>query len=222
MKKVVAIIISILIILGIMVVGLLSIIDDKQKISGDSLKFKEEYEILNGKYYSENNITATSVTIEKENPMIYLNDNNIIEKLTEGTHIVYFGYSESEWCRRTVPVLLEFAKTNMIDTIYYYNFANLENEYKKGNNANKIILYNDIVEILKDNIKSMNENDKQKLSAPTVFFIKDGEIVGSHYKLVESYKDYSIDLTEEQKKELLDIYQNYYDKMFANICEEDC
>lgn len=222
MKKIIAIIISVLIIVGIMVVGLLSIIDEEQTVSGDSLKFKEEYELLNGKYYEEYDLTLSSMEIEKDNPMIYINDNDVIEKLTEGTHIVYFGFPECGWCRRVVPVLLTFAKTNKIDTIYYYNFSNLRTEYEKGENEEKVKLYKNIIEVLKDNIDNTYEDGTKRLSAPTIIFIKDGQIVGSHYKLVESYDDYNAKLTKEQTEELLKIYQNNYNKMFANICNEDC
>jgi len=106
MKKVVAIVISILIIFGIMVVGLISLFNDKQRISGDSLKFKEEYEILNGKYYEEGNIITSNLEIEKDNPFIYVNDFDILEKLTKGTHIIYFGNPECGWSRRVIPFLI--------------------------------------------------------------------------------------------------------------------
>ena len=223
MKKIMAIIISILFIIGIMVVGLLSLIDEEQKVSGDSLKFKEEYEILNGKYYLEYDLTLSTIEIAKDNPMIYLNDNEVISKLTKGTQVIYFGFPECGWCRRTVPVLLSFAKNNKIDNIYYYNFSNLRTEYEKGTNEIKVSLYKNIVEVLKEHIDNEYDDGTKRLSAPTVIFIKDGEIVGSHYKLVDSYEDYNTELTKEQTDELLNIYQKYYNKMFANICiEEDC
>lgn len=227
MKKILGIVISILIVIAIMTVGLISIIDDKQEVGSDALKFKEEYELLNNKYYEEYDLTVSTMNIDKDNPIKYLSDENIIEKLTNGTHIIYFGFPECGWCRRAVPVLLNFAKKNKIETIYYYNFYNLRNEYEKGENKDKVKLYESITEILKDNLeKSYEEGNHQgqkRLSAPDVYFIKNGNIVGSHYKLVESYLDYNLELTTDQTEELLTIYQNNYDKMFANICiEEDC
>ena len=222
MKKTIAIIISILIILGIMVVGLISILDDDKRISGDSLKFKEEYELLNGKYFEDEDIIASTMEIEKDNPFIYVNDFDVIDKLTDGTHVIYFGNPECGWSRKVVPVLTTFANKNKIDTIYYYNFSNLEKIIKEDNNKDKEKLYNNIINIVKDYATNINENGSAKLLTPIVFFIKDGNIVGSHYKLVENYLDYNTDLTKEQTEELLSLYQANYDKMFANICKEDC
>ena len=203
MKKTVVIVISLLIILGMMVIGMISIFNDKQRISGDSLKFKEEYEILNGKYYEEGNVIASNLEIEKNNPYIYLNENDVLDKLNNGTHIIFFGNPECGWSRRVVPVLTEFANKNKIDKIYYYN----------------ILMFKNNNEIL-DEISSFVIDEK--VLTPIVFFIKDGKIIGSHYKLVDNYNDFNIDLTEEQKRELLNTYQIYYDKMFMNVCEEDC
>lgn len=221
MKKTISIIISILIIIGLMVVGLLSIIDEEQQISGDSLKFKEEYELLNGKYYEEYDLTLSSMAIATDNPMIYINENEIINKLTEGTHIIYLGFPECEWSRKALPVLLNFAKKNKIRTIYYYNFSTIISDYEKGKNEEKVNLYKEIVNILKDNIDNTYEDGTKKLTAPMVVFIKDGEITGNHYKLVESYEDYKLDLTKEQTEELFNIYQRNYNLMVANRCE-DC
>ena len=222
MKKTLTIIISILIILGIMVIGLISILDEEQTISGDSLMFKEEYELLNGKYYEENNLTLPNLEITKDNPMIYVDENEIIDKLTNGTHILYLGYPECSWCRRTVPILLNLAQNNKIETIYYYNFYKLRTDYEAGTNEKKTNLYKNIINILNDFIDTTYEDGEKQLSAPMVIFIKNGKIVGSHYKLVKSYEDYNIDLTEEQKDELLNIYQNYYNLMFTNVCDKEC
>lgn len=217
MKKKVAVVVSILIILGIMVVGLISIIDGEQLISGDSLKFKEEYELLNGKYFEDKNIIASTIELEKDNPFIYVNDYDILEKLTEGTHIIYFGNPECGWSRRVVPILTKFASNNKISRIYYYNFSNLEKQMVNGYNNDKQELYDNILNIIGE--YGVSENNK--LLTPIVFFIKDGNILGSHYKVVDSYVDYNEELSELQKQELLNIYQENYQKMFANVCDED-
>lgn len=198
MKNVVTITISILIILALMTVGLISIFNKEPKISGDSLVFKEEYEIINGKYYTDANILASTVEIEKDNPFIYISENEIIEKLTNGTQIIYFGEAECGFSRRVVPVLAKFAEKNKISTIYYYNVKNFNSKY------NEVIEKMDVKEII----------------TPTVVFVKDGNIIAIHSKLLDNYLDHTIELTDKQNEELLQIYQGYYDLMFANICEE--
>ena len=70
----------------------------------DNIKFKEEYERLNGKK-SESG-TYLKVKIDKDNPMIYANIEDVQKLLENGTGVVYFGFPECPWCRNMVPNLI--------------------------------------------------------------------------------------------------------------------
>lgn len=200
MKKVGIIIISILIVLGVMTVGLISIFNEEPRISGDSLIFKEEYEIINGKYYEDKNILASNIVIEKDNPFIYITEKEIKNKLTSGTNILYFGEAECGFSRRVVPILSTFAEKNDIEKIYYFNVKNFNTKYE-------------------ETIGLLNI---EQLITPTVVFVKNGDIIGIHSKLLENYTDYNIELTETQTEQIMNIYQNYFDNMYDNICDGDC
>ena len=71
----------------------------------DSVKFKHEYEALNGE--KVNGKLARIVEIGKENPMKYITEEEIIEKLeSKESFIVYFGFAECPWCRSVLSYLL--------------------------------------------------------------------------------------------------------------------
>ena len=54
-------------------------------ITNDSLKFKEEYESLNGKDTGYNQ-TYQTLDVKSYNPMLYSNYNEIFEILKQGSH----------------------------------------------------------------------------------------------------------------------------------------
>ena len=96
-------------------------------INGDAFKFKKEYESLNGT--KSNNKEYKKVEISKNNPIKYSNYDEIIDVIKNKTGIIYLGFPECPWCRNAVPVLLEAARDNNIDTIYYLNILNERDSY---------------------------------------------------------------------------------------------
>ena len=60
---------------------------------------------------------------------------------------------------------------------------------------------------------SEDENGQKVLYVPDVYFIKDGKIVGHHLGTVDSQADPTISLTEEEKNELLDIFNELFEKI---------
>ena len=110
MKKKTKIIILILILL--LFGGLLTffIINNKNKklITEDSLKFKEDYESVNGKKVSDE-LSYSSLDIPKNNPMKYSSYEEIFKILDNGTGVIYLGFPECPWCRNIVPVLIDTA-----------------------------------------------------------------------------------------------------------------
>lgn len=194
-------------------------------ITNDSLKFKEEYESLNGKDTGYNQ-TYPTLDIKSYNPMLYSNYNEIFEILEKGTGIIYFGFPECPWCRNLVPVLVSSALESKVDKIYYLNIKEDRNTLtltKKGKiktekqgNEN----YLKLVDILKDYLPvydGLNDETIKRIYLPTVIFVKDGKIIGVQESL-ESYQkrveNNPFDLmTEAEQKELSDIFKGYYSKL---------
>ena len=72
--------------------------------------------------------------------------------------------------------------------------------------------YNKLITILNEFLTE-NENGEKTLYVPDVYFVKDGKIVGNHLGTVDSQTNPMESLTEEQKQELLNIYNDLFNKI---------
>lgn len=192
-KKKLMVVIDIL--LGAILVGIMTF-GIYQYLKSDGEKFKAEYEALN----NEN----VNINISKNNPIKYVTLDEVFDIIQNKTGVIYFGFPGCPWCRNMIPVLFEAAKNNNIDTIYYFNPRNV----KKSDNDE----YNKLKEILNEYLFE-DENGQKVLYVPDVYFIKDGKIVGHHLGTVDSQEEPTISLTEEEKNELLDIFNELFEKI---------
>lgn len=131
MNKKKIIVLSLIIIIGLSLVGMLFI----NKKESDSIKFSKEYEI------TENNV------------FVYRNIDQIIKILENGSGIVYLGFPECPWCKAYVKYLNEVAIDNNMDKIYYYNIL----DDRKDNTEE----YQKIVGILDDYLRYDDEGNKR-------------------------------------------------------------
>ena len=194
--------------------------------SKDSYKFKKEYESYNNKSweYEGKKGKYLNIEINKDNPIIYLNDENIVKELKEGDKIIYFGFPDCNWCRAALPVLLKSAEENGVEKIYYYDFGEVREAFEKNKNNEKAKIYQQIIEVLDSNITSTYESGAKKgekrLSAPTVVLMKDGKVSSFHYRTVESHQNYNKNLTTEEYNELYKIYEDMMIDLI--MCTSDC
>lgn len=227
MKKKVVIIFSLIIIISVMSLVLVFMKTEKINLNytEDEITFKDEYEKLNGIEIYENYILKT-INIDSDNNIKYVTDSEILNKLTNGTNIIYFGWSDCNWCRSVIPTLIDVVKENNIDKLYYYNFKSIRTAYENDSDKEKAKIYEEIIKIVgKDIISVFDEeslkNGEKKILAPTVIAIKDGRYVGLHTKSVESHINATDELTEAQIKELKNIYQKLINKINTNTCSTD-
>lgn len=196
----------------------------------DSNNFKNEYEALNGKDNGHGG-KHLSIDIDRDNPIKYSTFDEIMEILEKGTGVIYFGFPECPWCRSAVPVLLDAADSTGLDTIYYFNAVDMRDikeldkngkviTTKEGSKEYKQLL--DKLNIYLSVYDGLNDNSIKRLYFPTVFFIKDGVVVGKHESTVESQLDPSVKLNEEQALELKDIYEHYMLEVLGSSCGQSC
>lgn len=227
MKNKLIIISSVIIIIGVLISLLffVSYNNVQTKYTKDEIKFKEEYESVNGLELAEDYILKT-LDIKSDNNIVYVDDNEILDLLKEGTNVIYLGWNKCNWCRSVVPTLLEVMSDNEIDKIYYYDFKELRTAYENDTDEKSVKLYENIIEIIGEDITSVfaetsNRAGEKKVLAPTVIFVKDGSYEGLHAVSVSSQEKATDELTKVQKNELYDIYQKLVNKIKPNVCIED-
>ena len=211
--------------------------------TADEKKFKEEYESLNG---VEN---ANSITVMKDNNVIYINLEEAAKLLDSGSGIIYFGMASCPWSRNAVPVMLDAMQEAKVDTIYYVNVRpdnkkenDIRDEYtldsrnkaKKTKDADESY-YNVLLSLaneLKDYVLTTDAGKKvstgeKRLNTPTVVAVKHGVLIGFHEGTVNNNlldKDGNLPaLSKDQEKELKDVYIKIFDKYKKEDCtDEDC
>lgn len=223
----------------------------KYEATKDEVRFKEEYEKLNGTTRS-NGKKHKEVSILDDNNIVYISVDEAADILDDGSGIIYFGFSACPWCRNIVPVLLNAMNSTSLDKIYYVDVRpnddaksdirdtytlDTRNKAKRTKDASQsyynilLALANELSDyvLTTDKGKEVNTGEK-RLYAPTVVAVLNGELIGFHEGSVESHKiddDGNVpDLTKEQEDELFNIYTEMISKYLGDECstndEEGC
>lgn len=203
--------------------------EDSNKAT-DAEKFKNEYEKLNNQK-DKNGNEYIKLNISKNNPIKYVTFDELIDILEDGSGIVYFGFPECPWCRNALPVLFDALKEENINEIYYFNARDMRDEKSLDENGQIITTkegtdeYKKILEKLNDYLdpyEGLNDDSIKRLYFPNVFFISNGEVVGNHMSTLDSQENPRVSLTDEQYKELKNIYIKNIKKVFNYSCNDGC
>lgn len=124
---------------------------------------------------------------------------NMFTEKKEG--ILYFGYPDCPWCREVQPILKKVSK-QYNKKIYYI----------RTRDDNKERLYSDkekelILPYLKEYLKQ-DEKGEYQLYVPFVISMKNGEVLQAHLGTVKSHDANERTMTESEKLEVEDIYNN--------------
>lgn len=237
MKKKI-LVISIIVIVIAVLVGIYY--SNKEKLSNeDAIKFKEEYEFLNGKINESNGKEYRDISISEDNPFVYKEAGDIVEMMNnKETFAVYFGFDSCPWCRSVIPTLIEVAKDMNIEKIYYVDVKDIRdtieiNDGKLETTKKGTDDYYKLIELL-DNVLSdytLTDSDGNKVStnekriyAPNVVVVKDGKAKKLESGISEKQTDAYMELTDEIKE---DTYKKYtsvleYMRENQNTCDAGC
>lgn len=221
-----------ILIFGVMIIGVVGCSRSNDKTLTDSIRFKEEYEGLNETTNSSGRKHRT-LSIPEENPIIYTNVEEIIEKI-EGkeTFYIYFGSKHCAWCRSVIEKAIEVAKKNNIDTIYYIDIWDgdhieiLRDTYKLNDDGKpELVLesgkgYNELLEYF-DNVLSdyvLNDKDGNKVSvgekrifAPNFIYVENGKAIKLTEGISKNQTDSRMKLTDEmledEEKEFNELFE---------------
>ena len=196
----------------------------------DAVKFKNEYESINGKE-NDNNKTVRTLNINNNNPFEYITDEELVKKIdNKETFIVYFGFSSCPWCRSVIEEFIATANDNSIETVYYLDIKEIRDKYelnesheairtKEGTNA-----YYELLEKLgsvlddyepltyvnsKGKTKKVNINEK-RIYAPNFVLVQDGNAVTKVTGIPETISDPYMELTEEIKNYEKDTFNKLF------------
>lgn len=229
LKLILSISLLCLLIIGFAINGK-NLIKNPKLENSDAIKFKEEYESLNNK---DNGYGGKylRISINDDNVIKYASFEELIDLLDKGTGVIYFGFPECPWCRNAVPSLLEAADSTGIEQIYYFNAVDIRDQKTLDANGEVITTKEgtkEYKELLKKLDKyllpydGLNDESIKRLYFPSVYFIKDGVVIGKHIDTVESHTDASKELNEKQKLELKGIYENYMMEILDSSCDKEC
>lgn len=114
--------------------------------------------------------------------------------------ILMIGFGECPWCVDLAPVLSEtLSELGLDDKAYYFNTRPdgvKENDYRYGSDPAYLKLYERLLPYLEED---------EVVYAPTIAYIKDGEIKGIHVGTLEGHDAHKRDLTTDEVKTLKDL-----------------
>lgn len=201
----------------------------KEDNSKDALRFKEEYEELNGTIRESDDAKYNSVKIPRHNPIKYITVKEAVEIIQKETGVIYFGANWCPWCRNAIEVLIDVAKQKKEKKIYYLDMDKVRNTWELVNgNLNKVTneeegyydllkaldsILGDQTYTLTDEFGNIHDTGEKRIYMPLIIGVKNGKILKNHtgtITLKEEQTKYD-KLTKEQKQDLKKIYSELID-----------
>lgn len=226
MKKNLIVGILVIVVLVAAIVGVIFLKNDK---NSDALRFKEEYESLNGAKVQDKE--HRTIEIDSDNPFVYSTADEIVEKIENGeTFYVYFGSKLCPWCRSVIEKAIEVANRFDVEKIYYVDIWDddgneiVRDKYVlEGNDAKleikgqdsyyKLLEYFSNLlpdyELVTSDGVTVNVGEK-RIYAPTFFYIKKGSLEKMTEGTSELQTNSRETLTEEILKDEDDIFSEFF------------
>lgn len=193
--------------------------------NSDRLKFKEEYESLNGVENENNGKTYRIINIPDDNPFVYKEASDIINMINDKeTFVVYFGFAKCPWCRSIIETLINVANDYQVDTIYYVDVYDIR-DVLKFNDDNNIVIdrkgtddYMKLIELLDNVLDDYTIMDSQgnyvyagekRIYAPNIVVVIKGEAVelttGISDNQEDGYQELTNDMVDESYEKIANI-----------------
>lgn len=141
---------------------------------------------------------------QKDDWFIGLTMEDALQKLeNQEDGVYYFGYEDCPWCQDDAPVLKEVAQEHQ-KKVYYIRTRDEDHN----------LMYDDeqkerIINYLGEYMET-NEDGQLTLYVPMVVEMKNGKVKNTHIGTVDSYDPNEREMTEEETKQLKDIYEAFF------------
>ena len=182
----------------------------------DAIKFKEEYENLNGKTNENSKKKYRTVKIDSKNKIIYSSAKEVLKMMEEKkSFVVYFGFDSCPWCRSVVENVSKISK-ELDEDIYYVDVKEIRDVYElddenkpeltKEGDKNYLKLIKKLDSVLKEYTLTTDDDNEVKVGekriyAPNIVSIIDGSAKELTTGLSDKQTDGYMNLTDEMKQE---------------------
>lgn len=195
----------------------LSLLKMPDKITNkDAIKFKEEYENLNGKTNENSKKKYRTVKIDSKNKIVYSSAKEVLKMMEEKkSFVVYFGFDSCPWCRSVVENVSKISK-ELDEDIYYVDVKEIRDVYElddenkpkltKEGDKNYLKLIKKLDSVLKEYTLTTDDDNEVKVGekriyAPNIVSIIDGSAKELTTGLSDKQTDGYMTLTDEMKQE---------------------
>lgn len=199
----------------------------------DALKFKEEYESINGETKANGNVVRT-IEIDKKNPFVYSTVEEIVTKMkNEESFVVYFGFNSCPWCRSMITNLIKASKEAKIDKIYYVDVLNVRDTLALDENNNVTTTkeadtsYYELLDLMKNVLSKYTltkdgeefDTGEYRIYAPNVVTVKSGKATAMVTGISDLQENGYMDLTDEMNNESYNMLRDLL-LSYVGTCDE--
>lgn len=180
----------------------------------DGIKFKEEYEKLNGKKNDQGK-KYREITIDSKNKMVYKTTEEVLNLIDKKkSFVLYFGFDTCPWCRSVVPTIASISK-ELNQEVYYIDVKDIRDTFElDDDNKPKLVKkgskdYSKLLEklepVLEDYTLTDSDNNEIKVGekriyAPSIVSVIDGKAKELTTGISDKQTDGYMKLTKEMKK----------------------
>lgn len=181
----------------------------------DDIKFKEEYEKLNGKKNDQGK-KYREITIDSKNKMVYKTTEEVLDLIDKKkSFVLYFGFDTCPWCRSVVPTLASISK-ELNQEVYYIDVKDTRDTFElDDDNKPKLVKkgskdYSKLLEklesVLEDYTLTDSDNNEIKVGekriyAPSIVSVIDGKAKELTTGISDKQTDGYMKLTKEMEKD---------------------
>lgn len=181
----------------------------------DGIKFKEEYEKLNGKKNDQGK-KYREITIDSKNKIVYKTTEEVLNLIDKKkSFVLYFGFDTCPWCRSVVPTLASISK-ELNQEVYYIDVKDIRDTFElDDDNKPKLVKkgskdYSKLLEklepVLEDYTLTDSDNNEIKVGekriyAPSIVSVIDGKAKELTTGISDKQTDSYMKLTKEMEKE---------------------
>ena len=181
----------------------------------DGIKFKEEYEKLNGKKNDQGK-KYREIIIDSKNKLVYKTTEEVLNLIDKKkSFVLYFGFDTCPWCRSVVPTLASISK-ELNQEVYYIDVKDIRDTFElDDDNKPKLVKkgskdYSKLLEklepVLEDYTLTDSDNNEIKVGekriyAPSIVSVIDGKAKELTTGISDKQTDGYMKLTKEMEKE---------------------